>query len=74
MRFSREAGMDPKNWQLERSKVCKDFRLPIEAKSSPLKFVNDKSNLIRELFSLNRGKFPLRLEFSHKERSSSFGR
>ena len=43
VRFSREVGIDPENWQSERSKVCKDFRLPIEAGSSPLKFVNDKS-------------------------------
>ena len=74
MRFSREAGMDPKNWQLERYKVCKDFRLPIEAGSSPLKYVDDKYKSIRELFSLNHGKFPLRLILSHKLRSSSFGR
>ena len=66
VRFSREAGMDPKNWQSMRDKACKDFRLPIEAGSSPLKFVDDKTKSIRELFSLNRGKFPLRLEFPPK--------
>ena len=69
-----EVGMDLKNLQLERSKVFKDFRLPIEVGSSPQKFVCDKNNTIRELLSLNSGKFPLRLTFPSKLRTSSFGR
>ena len=72
-RFPIEVGMGPENLQLMKSKVYKDFRLPIEAESSPLKFVSDKSNSMRELFSLNHGKFPLRSSFPHKSRTSSFG-
>ena len=73
-RFPIEVGMKPENSQLKRYKVCKDFRFPTEEESSSQKILDGKYNSIRELFSLNCGKFPLRSLFPHKLRALSFGR